>query len=138
MRCLPDLTLISDMPFWVTKEAFLEHFDQLDFLCRESKDVAPSYLAEWFHTLDDGIMRFVLPTVQFVAGETQFISGRHRTAVLLRYLKDLPIAFALVNKPPEGFLSRLDLRPLALHEFIELPDLPIVGRIPSLPESSQF
>lgn len=130
MRCLPDLTLISDMPFWVTQEAFLEHFDQVDFLCRESKDVAPSYLAAWFHKMDDGITRFLLPTVQFVAGKTQFISGRHRTAVLLQYLKNLPIAFSLVNKPSQDFLIRLALRPLSLHEFIELPDLPILGRIP--------
>jgi hypothetical protein len=118
------------MPFWVTRKAFLEHFDQIDFLCRESKDVEASYLAAWFLTPKDGATGFLLPTVQFVAGKTQFISGRHRTAVLLPHLKDLPIAFSLINRPPQYFLCRVTSRPLGLHEFIELPDLPIVERIP--------
>lgn len=130
MRCLPELTSNSEIPFWVAREAFLKHFDQADFLCRESKDVASSYLAAWFHTPEDGTPRFLLPTVQFVAGKTQFISGRHRTAVILPHFKYLPIAFSLVNKPPQDFLSRLALRSLALHEFIDLPDFPIVERIP--------
>jgi hypothetical protein len=117
------------MPFWVTREAFLEHFDQVDFLCRESKKVEASYLAAWFHTPEDGITRFLLPTVQFVAGKTQFISGRHRTAVLLPYMKNLPIAFSLINRPPHDFLGRVTSRPLDLQEFIELPDFPIVERL---------
>jgi len=129
MRCLPDLTISSDLPFWITREMFLEHFDQVDFLCRKSKDVKPMYLAQWFNALDNGDILFLLPTVLFIEGKTQFISGRHRTAVLLPYLKNLPIAFSLVNKPPQEFLYRVVLRPLALHEFIELPDLPIVEHI---------
>ena len=129
MRCLPALTLNSDMPCWITREAFLEHFDQADFLCRESKSVTPTYLAAWFHKPEDGTTCFLLPTVQFVGGKTQFISGRHRMAVLLPYLQELPIAFSLVNKPPQDFLSQVILRPLALGKFIELPDLPIVERI---------
>lgn len=129
MYCLPYLTLDSDMPFWVTREAFLKHFDQIDFFCRKSKKVEASYLAPWFHPPEDGITRFLLPTVQFVADKTQFISGRHRTAVLLPYMKNLPIAFSLINRPPNDFLGRVTLRPLDLQEFIELPDLPIVDRL---------
>jgi hypothetical protein len=129
MHCLPSLTLDSDIPFWVTREAFFEHFDQIDFLCRKSTKVEAFYLAAWFHTPEDGITRFLLPTVQFVANKTQFISGRHRTAVLLPYMKDLPIAFSLINRPPNDFLSRVTSRPLDLQEFIELPDLPRVNRL---------
>ena len=126
MHCLSCLTLDSDMPFWVTREAFYEHFDQRDFLCRESEKVEAYYLSSWFHTPDDGIPRFLLPTVQFVANNTQFISGRHRTAVLLPYMRHLPIAFSLINRPPRDFVGRVTSRPLELQEFIELPDLPIV------------
>ena len=130
MRCLPDLTHPDDTPYWVTRDAFCKHFDQADFLCRQVENVTPSYLAEWFHTPADGIRRFILPTVQFIAGKTQFISGRHRTAVLLQYLEDLPIAFPVINRPPQNFLIRLALRSLEFHELIDLPDLPIVKHIP--------
>jgi len=130
MRCLPDLALKSDSPFWVTRDAFLNHFDQADFLCRESQNVIPAYLAEWFYTPGDGTTRFRLPTVMFVAGKTQFISGRHRTAVLLPFLKELPLAFSAINMPPQGFLSRLAMRALALDEFIELPNLPVAAIMP--------
>jgi hypothetical protein len=130
MRCFPDLGLSSDMAFWVTREAFLKHFDQADFLCRKSEDVAPSFLAAWFHTPGDGTTRFLLPTVQFVTGKTQFINGRHRTAVLLPYLENLPIAFSLVNTPPQDFLRRVVFRSVVLHELIELPDLPILEHAP--------
>ena len=130
MRCLPGLTQNSDTPFWVTRNAFLEHFDQADFLCRESGAVIPAYLAAWFHKPKGGADQFCLPVVMFIAGKTQFINGRHRTAVLLPYLEELPIAFSQFNKPPQDFLSRLNLRPLPLDQYIDLPDFPILGIMP--------
>ena len=130
MRCLPTLTLDTDVPFWVTIEVFRQHFDQEDFLFRESISIKPLYLDEWFYTPADGIRRFVLPTVQIVSGKTQFINGRHRTAVLLGYLENLPIAFSLQNPAAKVFLSRLPLLPLAIDKLIELPDLPIVKCLP--------
>lgn len=138
MRCLPQLTRNDDEPYWITREVFLQHFDQDDFLCRESIDITHSYLAEWFYTSEDGALHFNLPTVGFVAGKTQFINGRHRTAVLLHYQNEFPIAFALPDnsaisssaRKAQDFLLSLALRPLDLHEFIELPDLPIVDRLP--------
>jgi hypothetical protein len=138
MRCLPILTRNDDEPYWVTREKFLQHFDQDDFLCRESIVVAPSYLADWFYIQPDGTLLFMLPTISFIAGKTQFINGRHRTAVLLQYLDEFPVAFALPDKvasvlsakKAQDFLGRLALRPLDLHEFIELPDLCIVERLP--------
>lgn len=126
MRCLPELTLSDDEPFWVSREVFFEKFDQEDFLCRESPAVALSYLTEWFHMPSDGIQRFMLPTVQFVAGKTQFINGRHRTAVLLQCLDEIPFAFYLADKVSKNILDQLVLRPLSLQEFIDMPDLPIV------------
>src|SRR4029079_18588645 len=107
MRCLPELTLSSDSPYWVARDAFLSHFDQADFHCRESHHIVPSYLSDWFYTPEDGTMRFCLPTVMFIAGKTQFINGRHRTAVLLPHLKELPIAFSAINETPREFLGRL-------------------------------
>jgi hypothetical protein len=130
MRCLPDVMLPTDSPFWINRDAFLKHFDQVDFNCRECKDVAPFYLAEWFYTPENGSARFILPTVMFINGKTEFISGRHRTAVLLPFLAEFPIAFGMINKPPDDFLRKLAPRVLTLNEMIELPDLPIVEHIP--------
>jgi hypothetical protein len=135
MLCLPYVTVATDKPFWVPKSTFFEHFDQNDFLCRESVDITSSYLASWFYTSADGKRRIELPTVHFVAGKTQFISGRHRTAVLLPHLDSLPIAFSLLryDEPDDSLRKILDpmnLTPLNLEELIELPDLPIVPSIP--------
>ena len=129
MRCLPELSLNTDIPFWVARGVLLERFDQDDLLCRESQDVTPAYLADWFYTPEDGITRFKLPTVQFIAGRTQFINGRHRTAVLLPYLESLPLAFALSGNGRE-LLRQFALVPLALTDYIDLPDLPMVESLP--------
>lgn len=130
MRCLPTLTIDSDKPYWVSKKSFFEQFDQSDFYCRESKDVVAAYLTDWFEMSLDKIPRFNLPAVQYIGGKTQFISGRHRMAVLLPYMDELPIAFASLNHPSDEFLRRLILRPLDLNEPIELPDLPIKDCLP--------
>lgn len=138
MRCLPYLTMNDDEPYWVTREVFLQHFNQDDFLFRESVDITHSYLADWFYELGQDTPLFKLPTVGFVAGKTQFINGRHRTAVLLQYLECFPIAFAHPDKVTspldaenaQGFLRLLALRPLDINEPIELPDLPIVDGLP--------
>ena len=92
--------------------------------------MAAAYLVDWFDTSPDEMPHFVLPAAQLLGGKTQFISGRHRVAVLLPYLSELPIAFTSVNYPDEGFLAPLTLRPLALGECIELPDLPMRTRLP--------
>jgi hypothetical protein len=44
--------------------------------------------------------------------------------VLLPYLDEFPIAFALAGN--EVFLERMSPRPLDLGVIIELPDLPVV------------
>ena len=136
MRCIPALTSCCDRPFWVTRDSFYRYFDQGDFCCRESEFVVPSYLAEWFHTPEDGIARFKLPAFTFVAGNTQFINGRHRTAVLLQQRLDpVPIAFVVSDDDQKSALELLildnwNLRPLDLQVAIDLPDLPVMKRLP--------
>jgi hypothetical protein len=68
MRCLPDLTLGSDVPGWVSTATFCEMFDQTDFLIRDVQDVEDAYLAEWFYE-KDGETRFLLPTVGLGSGK---------------------------------------------------------------------
>jgi len=128
MRCFPGLSLNSDFPHWIHRDVLFERFDQHDFHNRECQKLSPAYLTDWFYTQEDGITRFILPTVQIIAGRTEFINGRHRTAVLLEHIELLPIAFALGNNEHEDLIERFNLRPLALDEFIELPDLPVLNR----------
>lgn len=133
MRCLPALTLESDLPFWVSKSSFFAFFDQADFLCRDQEAVVPAYHRDWFWSHPDGISRFMLPTVGVCAGRTQFISGRHRTAVLLPYLDELPIAFAVEHLGPEAMqtICTIPKRELFLSELLELPNLPMMMESPN-------
>ena len=99
LRCLPYYDF-QDQPYWIDKSAFLEHFDGHDFVyCREVINIGPYYRPDWFVKSADDHLQFILPTVFFIDSKTQFINGRHRTAVLLaNNVKKLPIAFD-VSKP---------------------------------------
>lgn len=137
MRCLPLLTVSSDEPIWVRREAFFAYFDQDDFRCRQTINVAHAYLADWFHKYEEeGANHFELPAFQIVDGRTQFINGRHRTAVLLEYLDYLPLAYVPRNRAltpdvaPIGHLRQITHRQLDISEHIDLPDLPIMESIP--------
>jgi len=131
MRCLPDLTLGTDIPAWVSKETFFALFDQTDFLIREVQDVEDAYLAEWFYERN-GDTRFLLPTVGLVAGKTQFVNGRHRTAVLLRHVDEVPMAFAVghLDATARRIIESIPKRPLDLTQHIVLPDLPVKEKLP--------
>lgn len=132
MRCLPYVDLPSDAPWWVAKSAFLEYFDQNDFLWRQVKDVTDAYFEDWFHDGPDQTLYFEIPPVSVINGKTQFISGRHRTAVLLRHLERVPLAFAMrdIGEADTEWIQRVALSPIAIDTLIELPDLPVS---PSLP-----
>ena len=132
MRCRPELTLASDQAFWVSWETFRASFDQADFLCRDQVEVRTAYLQDWFISSGDGETGFLLPTVSIVNDRTQFISGRHRVAVLLPYLSELPIAFAVnhLGRSARGVFAAISKRPLDLSQPILLPDLPIESRLP--------
>src|SRR4051794_7759286 len=88
MRCLPAITVLSDQPYWVSLDSFFKHFDQYDFQNRNCIDVSPVYLQDWFQASSDGTLSFILPVIQFVSGRTQFVNGRHRTAVLALSMRE--------------------------------------------------
>lgn len=132
MRCLPELTVATDHPIWVRRDAFFAHFDQADFYCREAQVVQKAYLADWFHSPAPEHIHFMLPAFQILRGKTEFISGRHRVAVLLDYLSLLPMAVVRVDQQGEPLLDRIIERPLRLDEYIDLPDLPIVESFASV------
>ena len=132
MITLPFLTLTSDEPYWVTRETFLSAFDQEDFKFREVLGIHHAYLSDWFHTQEKEKVFFSIPTVSIVSGKTQFINGRHRTAVLLAHLEEIPIAFAMNHLMPDArrVAESIPKRPLSLSEPFFLPDLPICNSLP--------
>jgi len=131
MRCFPLTVAARDEPFWVPKKVFCAHFDLDDLKCREVINTTAAYYPKWITSAENGALLFELPTVMFISGKTQFISGRHRTAVLLSYLDAMPIAFAEVMPGNEGRPIWFQcLRPVDRTKTIELPDLPFIGAEP--------
>lgn len=126
MKCVPALTLDTDSPYWVSREIFEREVDQADFRCREQELVEGNYSKHWFFVDAEGRNRFMLPTVNLISGRTQFINGRHRTAVLLERMGSVPIAF--VDGGAVALAIRLGPEPVSISEAINLPNLPIVGR----------
>jgi hypothetical protein len=132
LRCLPYVNLPTDAPWWVAKSAFLEHFDQNDFLCRHIKSVTDAYLKEWFHGGPDETRYFNIAPVSVINGKTQFISGRHRTAVLLAHLERIPLSFAMrdIRDADRDWIHSVALTPIDTHTLIDLPNLPIKQSLP--------
>ena len=123
MECYVQKTVETDEVFWLPKNIFDENFDQNDYHFRDQQQVEPCYSSEWFDSSQNPTF-FYPPSVHITpGGSTQFISGRHRTAVLFSEMKTIPMAFA--KTPGTKFAERLNLKPLTLDEKIALPDLPI-------------
>lgn len=127
MQILPFVNLDTDEPFWITRLIFLEFFDQDDFACRNVQNIKVKYRSEWFDMSNPTGPRFIIPVVGVVANRTQFINGRHRTALLLEYLEELPISFAMgyIGAEARLIVDSIPKRPLLRSEYMFLPDLPI-------------
>jgi hypothetical protein len=132
MLCRLSVTLESDIPFWVTKQSFYRSFDQSDFVCRNVRNVVDAYLADWFDRENGAMPSFSLPPVSVSSGVTQFISGRHRTAVLLMHLPRVPLSFDTRRIEPSdrAWIDAVVDEPIDLNATIELPDLPIRNALP--------
>ena len=123
MNCHPYVKKESDKPYWVPIKVFQENFCQKDFLCRDVIDVVDEYRSNWFFEID-GRTCFEIPPVDIINGRTEFISGRHRTAVLCKHITVLPIAFA--EGDALSYAVSLGLAPISMTEPISLPDLQII------------
>lgn len=132
MQVFSYINLPSDQPFWIPRSAFLTQFDQHDFNAyRDVANVAHAYRRDWFYKREKRL-EFILPVVSFVRDKTQFINGRHRTAVLLNYLPELPLALASILLSPnhvklKGAISKRPLDQAIPFELPELPFLPDSG-----------
>lgn len=112
-----------DTAYWVPVADFVRHFDQNDLINnRNAKTVIDAYSTEWFYSKPDGTLHYELPTIHIVLGKTQFISGRHRTSVLLKHIDPMPMAFCQNALP---LASELELEKMDLSKIIMLPSLPM-------------
>jgi hypothetical protein len=132
MHVFPALNHSSDKPFWVSREIFYDWFDQADFINRNVADVTQAYLKDWFYTRDDGRLMFWIPTVGAIGRRTDLIGSRHRLAVILPHLKEIPFAFAHEHLTTESldFLHTIPKHPLNVFDDFFLPDLPVCDRLP--------
>lgn len=132
MQAFAAINATGDKPFWVSRSVFLQQFDKADFLNRDVKDVTAAYLEDWFYVGANGQRMFYIPVVGAVGRRTDLISSRHRIAVLLPHLEEIPFAFAPQHLTGESleFLNSIPKRPLELSEPIWLPDFPIRNRLP--------
>ena len=132
MHCLPVVNLDTDVPFWISRSSFSQHFNQRDFMCRDVEHVVDAYLEEWFYSDANGNRCFLIPPVSVRRKVTEFISGRHRTAVLLRYLESVPLSFdsRFTTRDEEDWVWSIASGPVNKGAHIELPALPIRAALP--------
>jgi hypothetical protein len=132
MHVFPAINSVGDKPFWVSRIVFRDRFDQADFSNRDVKDVIQAYLDDWFYWSDDGDRMFYLPVVGAIGRRTDLIGSRHRLAVLLPHLEELPFAFAFAHLTEESlaFLESIPKRPLDVTHRMWLPDLPFRKKLP--------
>lgn len=126
MWCLATIGLKTDAPYWIPRDTFLRLFDRQDFEFRDNLNVAPVLRHDWFQWPKNGLPLFILPTVQFVNGKTQFINGRHRTAVLIERMACLPLSLAMPFRMRPDELAQVTRYPLDQSQPFQLPEFEIV------------
>lgn len=129
MKCRAEIGVTSDQGFWVKRAIFLQRLDRKDFECREVQNIEDRCLAAWFCREIDGPDRFILSAFYLEDCLFRCINGRHRTAVLLQHLDEVPISVTNADKICQRVLKQINLRKLDENEMFELPDLPVVGLI---------
>lgn len=113
-----------DALYWVPLDKLHSRFNQADLSNRNVIEIKQAYLRDWFE-ITDARKAFIPPVVQLIAGQTQFINGRHRLAVLSSHLGEVPIAFYLGSTGIEDWIRDLKLQRVNELDTVNLPDLPI-------------
>jgi hypothetical protein len=132
MQVFAAINCPTDKPYWISRSTFYERFDQDDFRNREVLHVTSAYLQDWFYRSEDVRLQFYIPVVGAIGKRTDLIGSRHRLAVLLPYLEELPFALAMGHLQSEArsYLESLPKRPLDTSVPFWIPDLPIRDKLP--------
>lgn len=133
MHVFAEVGTPTDLPCWITRADFYRFFDQNDFNeNREVRDVIPAYLDAWFYIDETGNRKFYIPIVGAIGEKTDLIGTRHRLAVILPHLDQLPIAIATGHLTPlaHRLLAAIPKRPLDPTVAFWIPDFPIRSTLP--------
>lgn len=132
MKVLAAVNLSTDIPYWIRREDFQIYFDQNDFQNRNVTNIQQAYLKDWFYKDAAGADHFFIPVSGAIGNRTDLIGSRHRLAVLLPYLAELPIAIATAYLTPAArkYLDTIPKRPFDTSAFFWIPDLPIHELLP--------
>lgn len=125
----------QDDLYLIRLENLIRIVDHWDLAQRNSETIEDAYHDHWFCRENDGSDSFHAPEFFLLKGIVRFINGRHRTLMLRRHLKELPMALTNMDgypldspKPsPESIkaLAEISIRKLSGQEVFDFPDLPV-------------
>jgi hypothetical protein len=133
------VTLLSpnaqDELYLIKVEELMAIIDAQDLAQRKSETIEDAYHEHWLTQYTDGSYQFHAPEFYLSNGIVKFINGRHRTLLLGKHLKNIPMALTnmdgfppFATKPsPESLeaLAKISAKKLTGNEILEFPDLPI-------------
>lgn len=125
----------EDEFYLIKVDELMSLVDSEDLALRKSVVIEDAYHEHWLVQCQDESYQFHAPVIYITKGVVKFINGRHRTLLLGRHMKIIPMALAsmdgfppLAKKPrPESVevFSKISDRKLTGTEVFEFPDLPI-------------
>lgn len=129
----------NDSQHLVDSKKLMEMVDKDDLKNRKSKTIKDNYHICWFSEENSDIKKFELPSISIRNDKIFFINGRHRTVLLCRYLREIPLAVLPITtgadrksatqeeiEKSKQVLKYISLRELQLGEIFDFPDLPIL------------
>jgi hypothetical protein len=125
----------QDVFYLIKVEQFMRVVDSWDLEQRVSKKIENAYHLHWLSRCADGTCLFHAPEFCLQEGIARFINGRHRTLVLTKHLKEIPMALTNMDGYPVyathphqisvQVLEQISTQKLTGEEVFEFPDLPL-------------
>ncbi|MEO9947162.1 hypothetical protein [Paraglaciecola sp.] len=119
----------------VSTERLLAVIDSKDLACRSSKEIKDAFHIYWFTENDEYEKEFIAPSLYISKGIAYFMNGRHRTVLLSKYLKEIPLRLAGLEgsafstkedlKLSTRVLKEISIRKIEPQDEFEFPDLRI-------------
>ncbi|MDD4870813.1 MAG: hypothetical protein PHR77_09660 [Kiritimatiellae bacterium] len=133
MKVRINITAATDRAALVSCSAFTINADPQDLACRNSQEIHDWYHADWFFRKDNDLF-FTPPAFEFRSGHLLGINGRHRALLLARHTKVFPMLLVRPHMWPPDKLQEIVSTNLSDGQVVELPDLPVNGRIEEISE----
>jgi hypothetical protein len=119
----------------VSVEQFMNTVDSWDLAQRKSQHIENAFHEHWLTPCADGIYLFLAPEFYLTNGRARFINGRHRTLLLSRHLREIPMALTNMDGYPVhaaspsqlslNAIQRISVRKVSPSEVFDFPDMPV-------------